>query len=148
MVSLWTRELRQGFHEAVEDLHAITANPSEERDYRDSLPDIPSTHYALRLRDELQLADHIAFLAHSQEGVHAISAACVEESDTGLVIRLASNSTPSTLAVTGLTKILNTFSNCARQGKISPVPTSASKDFDSFVILYRNPGRSIRSPCF
>ncbi|KAH8771770.1 hypothetical protein F5883DRAFT_415569, partial [Diaporthe sp. PMI_573] len=118
MVSLWTRELRQGFHEAVEDLHAITANPSEERDYRDSLPDIPSTHYALRLRDELQLADHIAFLAHSQEGVHAISAACVEESDTGLVIRLASNSTPSTLAVTGLTKILNTFSNCARQALV------------------------------
>lgn len=117
MTSLWTPELRRDFHEAVETLYAITANPSEEKDYRGLLPDKPSTKYALRLKDELQLADHVAFLAHSQEGVHAISAACVEEGDNGLVIRLASNSTPSANTVLGLTKILNTLSNGACEGR-------------------------------
>lgn len=117
MTSLWTPELRRDFHEAVETLYAITANPSEEKDYRGSLPDTPSTKYALRLKDELQLADHVAFLAHSQEGVYAISAACVEEGDHGLVIRLASNRTPSTPTVSGLTNLLNTFSNGAREGR-------------------------------
>ncbi|KAI7781806.1 hypothetical protein LA080_014296 [Diaporthe eres] len=117
MTPLWTPELRRDFHEAVETLHAIDEIPSEERDYRSSLPDIPSTYHTLRLRDELQLADHVAYLAHSQEGVHAISAACVEESDNGLVVRLASNRTPSTRTVSGLRTILATFSNGARRGK-------------------------------
>lgn len=117
MPLLWTAELRRDFHEAVETLRSITENPSEEEDYRNSLPDIPSTNYTFRLKDELKFADHVAFLAHSQEGVHAISAACVEEKENGLVIRLASNSTPSAKTVLGLTKILNTFSNGARDGK-------------------------------
>lgn len=117
MPLLWTPELRRDFHGAVETLRSITENPSEEEDYRNSLPDIPSTHYTFRLKDELKLADHVAFLAHSQEGVQAISAACVEEGESGLVIRLASNSTPSAQTVLGLTKILNTFSNGACDGK-------------------------------
>lgn len=117
MPLLWTPELSRDFHGAVETLRSITENPSEEKDYRNSLPDIPSSHYTFRLKDELKLADHVAFLAHSQEGVFAISAACVEESKNGLVIRLASNSTPSEKAVSGLTKILNTFSDGARDGK-------------------------------
>lgn len=117
MPLLWTPELSREFHGAVETLRSITENPSEEEDYKNSLPDIPSSHYTFRLKDELKLADHVAFLAHSQEGVFAISAACVEESKNGLVIRLASNSTPSEKTVSGLTKILNTFSDGARDGK-------------------------------
>lgn len=120
MTPLWTPELRRAFHGAVETLYAITQTPSEERDYRDSLPETPSSEYTFRLVDELQLADHVAFLAHSQEGVHDISAACVEESDNGLVIRLASNETPSQRTVSGLEKILATFSNGARSGIIRP----------------------------
>lgn len=117
MAPLWTCELRRNFHRAVEDLHSITANPSEEKDYRGALPDIPSTNYNLSLRDESQLADHIAFLAHSKEGAHAVSAVCIEESDMGLVVCLASNKTPSSVTVTGLRRILDSLSNFARQGK-------------------------------
>lgn len=143
MTWLWTPQLRRNFHEAVETLHAITENPSEEKVYRDSLPDSPSTDYTLRLGDELQLADHIAFLAHSQEGARAISAACVEDCDNGLVIRLASNSTPSEQTEDGLTKILNTFSNGARRGKFWCVTVLNQKDTDSCSILHRNPGRCL-----
>lgn len=139
MTPLWTPELRRDFHEAVETLHAINEVPSEERDYRPLLPDIPSTYHTLRLGDELQLADHVAYLAHSQEGVHAISAACVEESDNGLVIRLASNSTPSSQTVSGLRKILDTFSNGARRGKKWSVMVLTRMDSDSYSIFTGTP---------
>lgn len=148
MTSLWTPELRRDFHEAVEVLHEITEMPSEERDYRSSLQDIPSTYHTLRLGDELQLADHVAFLAQSQEGALEISAACVEESDNGLVIRLASNRTPSTRTVSGLKKILDTFSNGARRGKKWSFMVLARKHSDSYSIFTGTPGAVLEELLF
>ena len=69
------------------------------------------------LRDELQLADHVAFLAHSQEGVEAISGACVEEGQAGLIVRLASNHTPCPATVSGLQRLLCSVGGGATQGK-------------------------------
>lgn len=116
MSHLWTPRLRRDFHEAVEKLHDVTKTPSEETSYNLTLSESDSQTYTLRLRDELQLADHVAFLAHSQEGVEAISGVCVEEVDAGLAIRLASNRTPCQETVSGLRKILSTLSHGAAQG--------------------------------
>lgn len=86
----------------MEELFSTAQNPIEERAYRETLADTSPTSHTLRFKDELQLADHIAFLAHSQEGVHAISAACIEEKHAEITIRLASNHTPSVPTVSGL----------------------------------------------
>jgi len=120
MPYLWTPELRQDFHEALETLHAETKTPSLEASYNESLIAVDPKNYTLRIRDELQLANHIAFLAHSQEGVEAISGACVEEVGDGLTIRLASNHTPSPGTVSELRNILSTMSRGATQGQFVP----------------------------
>ena len=75
MPDFWTPRLRRDFHQAVETLHGVTKNPSAEVSYREPPTEANSKNYTLRLKDELQLANHIAFLAHSQEGVEAISGA-------------------------------------------------------------------------
>ncbi|KAH8657903.1 hypothetical protein BX600DRAFT_524038 [Xylariales sp. PMI_506] len=125
MPNLWEPKLRRDFHRAVESLHNVTRNPAAEFMYRDSgAPEPDSPSYTLRLRDELQLADHIAFLAHSQEGVQAVSGVCVEETVDGLVIRLASNHTPIKSTEDGLRRILNTVSEGARLG----VPSDTLRD--------------------
>lgn len=120
MPSLWTARLRQDFHQALETLHAETKTPSPEVSYDESLIGTGSKNYTLRMRDELQLANHIAFLAHSQEGVEAISGACVEEVGDGLTIRLASNHTPTPDTVSELRNILSTMSKGATQGELLP----------------------------
>lgn len=113
---MWTPRLREDFHQALETLYAETKTPSAEASYCESLTEGDSKNYTLRLRDELQLANHIAFLAHSQEGVEAISGACVENVGDGLIIRLASNHTPSRGTVSELRRILSTMSRGATQG--------------------------------
>lgn len=105
----------------MEELFSTAQNPIEERAYRETLADTSPTSHTLRFKDELQLADHIAFLAHSQEGVHAISAACIEEKHAEITIRLASNHTPSVPTVSGLRKILHTFSEGARLGTVRTI---------------------------
>jgi hypothetical protein len=120
MPDLWTPKLRKDFHEALETLYAETRTPSAEALYCESLSEADSKNYTLRLRDELQLANHIAFLAHSQEGAGAISGACVEEVRDGLIIRLASNQTPSKDTVSKVRDILNTLSRGATQGELLP----------------------------
>lgn len=124
MPSLWTPKLREEFHSAVEDLYSNVQNPLEEKVYRESLSQACPTPHTLRLKYELQMADHIAFLAHSQEGTRAISAACVEETHTGFTIRLASNHTPSLPTVECLRKILHTFEQGARLGKARKAASS------------------------
>lgn len=118
MASLWTPNLSRNFYTAVESLLSLTQNPLEEEAYSTALANAESTGYTLRLKDELQLADHIAFLAHSSEGVHAVSAACVEERDSELLIRLASNQTPPEATVSGLREIIRTFSEGIQHGKV------------------------------
>lgn len=118
MPYLWTARLRQDFHQALETLHAETKTPSLEVSYNEI--GTGSKNYTLRMRDELQLVNHIAFLAHSQEGVEAISGACVEEVRDGLTIRLASNHTPSPDTVSKLQNILSITSRGATQGQLLP----------------------------
>ena len=91
--------------------------------YRDHHPvdDQPSTHL-LRFKHELQIADHIAYLAHSQECVEAISAACVEEHDDGLVLRLASNHSPTDFTIAGLRTLLGSISIGAARGRSAKSP--------------------------
>jgi hypothetical protein len=120
MPYLWTPRLREDFHQALETLYAETKIPCAEAAYCEPLTEEGSKNYTLRLRDELQLANHIAFLAHSQEGVEAISGACVEDVGDGLVIRLASNHTPSQGTVSQLRRILSTMSRGATQGELLP----------------------------
>ncbi len=117
---LWTPNLERDFHRAVETLHEITENPTVEASYCQPSTEADSENYVFRLRDELQLINHIAFLAHSQEGVKSISGACAEEVRGGLIIRLASNHTPSPDTVSGLRKILSTVSGGAGQGQLHP----------------------------
>jgi hypothetical protein len=118
MPYLWTPRLREDFHQAVEALHKKTKNPSAEVSYCESLTKVDSNNYTLQLRDELQLVIHIAFLAQSQEGVEAISGACVEEVGDGLIVRLASNHTPSPGTISGLERILGAVSRGATQGEL------------------------------
>lgn len=56
-------------------------NPVGNVAYRDDyrLDDETAGRYTMRFLDELQIAGHVAFLAHAQEGAHAVSAICVEE---------------------------------------------------------------------
>jgi hypothetical protein len=112
-------ESQRKFHQAVEALRNVTENPLSEELYRVREPDghCGSTRI-LRFGDELQIADHIAFLAHSEQGVEAISAVCVEERVNGLVFRLASNSTPSEATVSGLKILLEDLSHSVTAGEI------------------------------
>lgn len=58
--------------------------PYREINYRDRLRGHEqSSDHILSLRDEGQLADHIAFLAHTREGSSRITALCVEERPNG-----------------------------------------------------------------
>ncbi len=117
MTSLWTPKLQQEFHEAIERLCGVTTSPSAEASYPEPPAETEPGTYTLRLRDELQLANHVAFLAHAQEGVQAISGVYVEEAEEGLVIRLASNHTPSQSVVLGLQKILDSMARGAAMGE-------------------------------
>lgn len=96
MPNPWSAELLHKFHTKVEELYAIRENPVGDVAYRDGYQpeDEPTSPYTMRFLDELQIADHVAFLAHAQEGAKAVSAICVEEQSDGLLPRLASNETP------------------------------------------------------
>lgn len=123
MPNLWTAELQYAFHSTVEKLHKrVEKNPLAEVDYRTQNRQYEkrndNSQYTLSLMHELQLADHLAFLAHTEEGVKAISAVCVEEKgdgldegDDGLLVILASNETPSDETVSGLQTLLNVLSS-------------------------------------
>ncbi|KAI1139321.1 hypothetical protein F5Y05DRAFT_344830 [Hypoxylon sp. FL0543] len=121
MPPLWKQKLSDEFHGAVERLVQKTQNPSPEVSYPDPCAEADSKKYTLCLRDELQIANHIAFLAHSQEGVKHTSAACVEETEEGLIILLASNETPSKFTHSKLRYILTIMQNGVTQGLTSNI---------------------------
>lgn len=119
MPGFWTQDLQLSFHQAVEALYARTENPLAEIDYTEQNPQWiqrgNDSQHVLSLMDELQLADHIAFLAQTQEGALAISAVCVEETVDGLVLVLAGNSVPTPKTVEGLSHLMNLLEH-ARTG--------------------------------
>lgn len=141
MHNLWIPKLQQDFHEAIENLHLGTAIPSQELSYDQFHTEEESTKYSFCLGDELQLANHIAFLAHSNEGVEAISAACVEEGENILTIRLASNHPPSQSTVKKLQDILNIVSIGAVKRELIYPAYSLMHDPELFRHKQRNPSR-------
>jgi hypothetical protein len=107
MSNFWTPATKKEFHRAVENLCNLTKQPLDEKRYRSSGFQGPQeTAHVLSLLDELQLADHIAFLGHSAQDVKTISAVCIEETPDGLLLRLASNHTPVDATVSGLRELL------------------------------------------
>ncbi|KAM9874554.1 hypothetical protein VDGL01_11384 [Verticillium dahliae] len=103
-LNIWTTSSSRSFHTSVAKLYKLTQTPSEAQYYRDGTTPDPDGH-VLSLRDELQMADKIAFLAHWEEGVRKVSAVTLEEQPSGLVVVLASNSTPSRSIIAGLRDI-------------------------------------------
>lgn len=73
--------------------------------------------YVLTPYHELKLANDIAYLACTEEGVRKISAVCVEESRSSLTILVASNEIPTPETVASLQKIGNAISSYASRGK-------------------------------
>jgi hypothetical protein len=105
------------FHRRVVDLHAWNRAPCGAEDYRCQAP-LKSDQYVMSSGEEQHIADHIAFLAQSEEGARSVSAAMVEEDEdgTGLTIRIAGNQTPSNEVLRGLKGILEIVEAYATKG--------------------------------
>ena len=103
--NFWTFESKQDFHCAVTQLHKRTKNKRPDGDclsYRHERPHLPATNeYALTPKEELQLADDVAFLFPWEESPGTITAATIEEHDDGkkLVVRLGVNEDPKPRAL-------------------------------------------------
>ncbi|KAK7433960.1 hypothetical protein Landi51_13735 [Colletotrichum acutatum] len=123
MPLLWTTDDGIEIHQAVLRLSKLRQTPHQEVNYRQRYRESrqPSDH-VLRPEDEMQMADHIAYLAHSSEGFAEIAAVCVEEQpdQQGLLIRLARNELRDTEEVENLRGLLRVLEECA-SGGMSPV---------------------------
>ncbi|TVY49255.1 hypothetical protein LOCC1_G000808 [Lachnellula occidentalis] len=120
---IWTADLSRSFYGNVNALsNKLKGNqsPRAPKNYRQSVPRAKEMKgYLLSYEEELHLADHIAFLAHVEEGVEYVSAAVLQEmSDPpGFTFRLASNQTPRSTVVNGIEKILGIVRDHAKAGK-------------------------------
>jgi hypothetical protein len=125
MPSLWTVTDELAFHKAMVTLAKTRQNPRPDENYRRSIrnPLSQSSAHVLRLEDELQLADHLAFLAHNCEGFPAITSICIEEhpGKQGLTVRLVRNELRDDLATGDIRKVLHLLQRCATQGKCKAV---------------------------
>ena len=120
MANFWPNETQLNFHEAVANLQDLTKHPASEEYYRDREgPNAPDPH-TLKVRDELQLADDLAFLANCEEGVGSVSAVTIQERGNGITIVLTSNKTPEELTIKGLSNILATVSKYSAKGIDTP----------------------------
>ncbi|KAK1957308.1 hypothetical protein LY78DRAFT_401302 [Colletotrichum sublineola] len=80
MPLLWTIDDETKFHQSIVQVSKLRQTPRQEANYRHQYRGGPqSSSHVLRLEDEMQLADHVAFIAHSSEGFPEIAAACIEE---------------------------------------------------------------------
>ncbi len=116
MASFWGHRTKLDFHKTVADLHDITRYPVGEVSYCRDFEDSEIDTHVLKLREELQLADDLAFLANSDEGNRTVSAVTIQEGNEGITILLASNSTPTERTTKGLRKILSTIKRYASRG--------------------------------
>ena len=114
--NIWTPALDREFHRRVLELSKLTETPAAAQYCRDrAVPE--STDHVLSFRDELQIADDIAFLSHSEEGAHHVSAVTLQEHPGCLIVLLASNSTPSKATIQGLGEIVTIIRQYAVQSK-------------------------------
>ena len=102
--NIWTPSLEKEFYQSVAELRKRTDIPSEVQDYRNLVAPEPHGH-VLSFRDELQIADGLAFLSHCDEGVDRVSAVTLQEHAGGLTVLLASNRTPDASIIRSLEKI-------------------------------------------
>jgi hypothetical protein len=76
----------------------------------------------LSLDDETDLAEHIAFLAQTQDGADDVSAAMVEEHGSSLVVKVASNSPMPQEVMDGFNRLFDRLRAYAREGKFNHHP--------------------------
>lgn len=123
---LWTHRDEVDFHSAVVKLAKLRQNPQRDIDYRMQPNEVVADDgdHILGFWDELQLADHCAFLTHDEESPLAIAAACVEETASGqaITIRVARNELHDERQVDGLRQVLNTLQSCLREGESNNRP--------------------------
>ncbi|CAG8971025.1 hypothetical protein HYALB_00005262 [Hymenoscyphus albidus] len=112
---IWTEESSEAFYKSFKPLrrrvgennHHILTLPV---DYRRDRRTTNTFKYTLSYEDELQLADHFAFLAAiTENNSKGVSAAVHEEQrePPGIIIRLSANATPGPTVVEGLSDILS-----------------------------------------
>ncbi|KZL64543.1 deaminase [Colletotrichum tofieldiae] len=104
MPLLWTIDDETKFHQAVAQVSKLRQTPFQEANYRHQYRG-----------DEMQLADHVALIAHSSEGFPEIAAVCIEEQpdQQGLLIRLARNELQRTEEVESIRSLLRVLEGCA-----------------------------------
>ena len=130
-LTIWTPDVGRSFYANIYALSAKLERerklhhernigpPREPQDYRTRGDLRPvSDQYTLSYEQELHIADHFAFLAHVEEGVGFVSAVTLEEyhNPPSLIIRLASNHTPTAEVIDGLGKILEIVKEHALKG--------------------------------
>lgn len=114
--NIWTPRLNLDFHRCVVKLHNHTETPVAAQYYREnSLTE--SKGYVLSFKDELQIADDLAFLSQWEEGADYVSAITLQEHTNTLVVLLASNKTPSQTILTGLEDIAELLVKYSSQSK-------------------------------
>lgn len=94
--NFWTPESKQQFHVAVAQLYDKTELPNgTARGFRGNKLE-HGADYVMSPKEELQLADDIAFLFPWEDGAHTVTASTLEEHDDGrrLVIWLGVNKPP------------------------------------------------------
>lgn len=115
MTNFWGNETKLDFHKAVAELQDLTRYPVDE-EYCRPKETAETDERVLKFKDELQLADHLAFLANSEEGLGTVSAVTIQERSEGITVLLASNYTPTETTVKGLRNILNIIQKYALKG--------------------------------
>jgi hypothetical protein len=129
--NFWTQASKRNFHQNVVELYKWNREPCGAENYRCQSAQ-ESDQYVLSRGEEQHIADHLAFLAQSEEGARTVSAATVEEHGehgehgTGLTIRLAGNQTPSEEVLRGLEDILAIVQAYATKGQL---PVSERQEF-------------------
>ena len=113
--SIWCKINENKFRQHVVALAKLT----------NEVPKDPKTYSTPIVRDaqdyfelECTLAQDFSFMAAAEEGVHSVSAACVEGlNDSGnLTIRLASNSGVNARVKSAFETIVKTLERCAKDG--------------------------------
>ncbi len=107
--NVWTPSLEAEFHQSVAELRKRTEVPSEIHDYRGLTA--PESHgHVLSFRDELQIADGLAFLSQWDEGADRVSTVTLQEHPGGLTFLLACNKTPDASIIRSLEKVFTVVS--------------------------------------
>lgn len=117
MPKLWQRDGEFAFHDAITRLSKLRQTPSPEVSYREqNYTDVSEDpNYVLRFEEELQLADHLGYLAQGCEGFPEIAAVCIEEQQDqhGLIVRLARNELHPSADLSGLRNLLRSIGECS-----------------------------------